>query len=105
MPLRRQCLSPEQFLAYVYNSEVVVTTSFHGAALSLLFGKKVYVIKTGSNIDERARNLLEIFGLTDCLISIPSDSFLNESIAVDFKYTELLGSSQNYLKRIEYLCH
>lgn len=100
MPLRRQCLSPEQFLAYVYYSEVVVTTSFHGAALSLLFDKKVYVIKTGSNIDERAQNLLDMFGLTDYFISITSDISLNDPIAVSHKYTELLESSKKYLSRI-----
>ena len=57
-------LSPEDFLSEIYNAELVVTTSFHCLAFSIIFRKKFIAILSGDKgRDERLLNLLKITGL------------------------------------------
>ena len=55
--------TPEDFLYYIINAEVVFTTSFHGTAFSLIFKKRIV-----DNRFERIRELFDIFRLdyTSC---------------------------------------
>lgn len=55
--------SPETFLAYIRHAACVVTTSFHGTALSTLFRRPFYTVRWGNSIDERAASLLKAIGL------------------------------------------
>lgn len=61
-------LSPEQFLGYIKYATCVVTTSFHGTALSILFQRPFYSIRQGTDADLRAESLLDKLGLTDRFI-------------------------------------
>ena len=54
---------PEEFVALVRDASSVVTTSFHGVALSLLYHKVFYYVETGSPADDRIRSLLTAIGL------------------------------------------
>lgn len=54
---------PEEFVALVRDASSVVTTSFHGVALSLLYHKDFYYLETGTYSDDRVRSLLTAIGL------------------------------------------
>ena len=49
-----------------------MTTSFHGAAFSLLFNRLFHVVSVSPEVDSRAKDLLEQIGLGDRMISLPS---------------------------------
>jgi hypothetical protein len=44
-----QTESPFKFLSLIKNAEIVVSTSFHGAAFSLIFEKQFYAVGMGNN--------------------------------------------------------
>lgn len=60
-----QAASIPDFLGYIRSSEFVVTSSFHGTALSVLFGKELYYVPDDSKTGERAANLLQMLGIGD----------------------------------------
>lgn len=63
---------PIDFLSYIKYAECVVTTSFHGMALSLKFQKNFYSIRQGTNADLRSESLLSKIGLLDRFIPLNS---------------------------------
>ena len=60
-----QALSVPDFLGYIRSAEFVVTSSFHGTALSILFGKELYYVPDDPKTGERAANLLQMLGIGD----------------------------------------
>ena len=71
--------SPEDFLALVRDSELVLTTSFHGTAFAVNYGKPVFtVVKDKVAGDSRQMNLMKRLGLEDKVLSIqdPFPEFL-----------------------------
>lgn len=58
---------PREFLWLVNHSSAVATSSFHGAAFSILFGKP-FVAMPDPPRPDRLHNLLELFGLQDRII-------------------------------------
>lgn len=70
-------LSPEQFLGYILHAACVVTTSFHGTALSLLFQRPFYTVRQNSDADLRTESLLKRITLTD--------RFINKGTFPDFQ--------------------
>lgn len=58
---------PVELLNYINNAKVIITTSFHGLALSLIMNKQVCVIDDGPNI--RQKNLLKHLGLESIIVS------------------------------------
>lgn len=56
---------PKDLLTYIRFAECVVTTSYHGTALSISFSKNFYTLKVNDGIDTRALSLLESLGLRD----------------------------------------
>lgn len=81
---------PIEFLSYIRYATCVVTTSFHGMALSLKFQKDFYSIKQGSNADLRAESLLAQLGLLDRFILLSSSVSFTK---IDYsKYTKNLES-------------
>ena len=66
--------SPEEFLALVRDAEIVVTTSFHGTAFALNYGRPVFsVIKDRGSHDCRQSDLLRQLGLEQQIITINDD--------------------------------
>lgn len=59
--------SPEEFLALIHHAAVVCTSSFHGTAFSVLFGKRFYCC-TPTNFGSRTNSLLSRVGLLDCRV-------------------------------------
>ena len=66
----RQTESVENFVGYFANASFVVTTSFHGTAFSLIFGKQFCSFSFGDSRDLRVRSLLESLGISDRMIPV-----------------------------------
>ena len=51
---------PMDFLGFIEKADMVITDSFHGTAMSIIFNKKFFVIKNNNNSKkfERIRELL-----------------------------------------------
>lgn len=94
----KQGLGPLELLGYINNAEYVVTTSFHGLALSIILEKEFYVIDEGGFL--RLEDLLNTLKLTDRIVSHLDSFFLSPINYVKVKQElELLQyKSQEFLK-------
>lgn len=61
--------SPPDFVSLIKNAKCVVTTSFHGTALSLIANTPFYTLKLDDGADGRSLNLLESVGLKERFIA------------------------------------
>lgn len=91
---------PKDFLSLIYHADFVFTSSFHGLAFSLLFGKQFYAaFKKNSG---RAESLLEQLGIPSRLLPsmgiIPMDDILVDYTAVSDRMKKLRSSSIQYLQ-------
>lgn len=99
----RDCLlyptaSPEEYLWLLSHAETVVTTSFHGLALSLGMGKDVYAEAFTKKLSSRITDLLDSVGLSHRLL--PQES--EEPIAwdqVEAALHENATKSKNWLRK------
>lgn len=92
-------VSPEEFLGFYLNAEIVVSASFHGTAFGILFEKPTYGVarKTGSS---RIKEILSLFEMEEYYIR---DTDNIPEFKCDFKkQRELLNSERkksiNFLK-------
>lgn len=94
----RADLGPVDFLESIFRAEFVVTNSFHGTALSIIFQKQFYCVYQQ---DARKDNLLAELSLRERQIKSPSDMDLNQTIDYSKinleKYTEY---SKKYIASI-----
>lgn len=77
-----QAASVPDFLGYIRSADFVVTSSFHGTALSVLFGKELYYVPDDPKTGERATNLLQMLGIGD---RVWNDSYGNDESPIDYK--------------------
>lgn len=70
--------SPGEFSGLVKYSESVVTSSFHGVALSLLYGKPFYYIRQNSDSDIRVFDLLDYLNLSSRIINVDDEPVFTE---------------------------
>ena len=61
--------SPEDFLSFLYHSEVVVTGSFHATAFSVIFHKEFYA-GVPDRIGSRITDLLSMVNLSHCILQL-----------------------------------
>ncbi|MBQ2884582.1 MAG: polysaccharide pyruvyl transferase family protein [Alphaproteobacteria bacterium] len=67
--------SPEEFLALIRDAEMVLTTSFHGTAFAVNYGKPfLSIVKDRNDGDSRQVSLMDNLGLQDNVLSI-KDNF------------------------------
>lgn len=100
-------VSPCDFLWYIKNAEYVFTTSFHGAAFSVLFRKRFFTEldeAAGGKHNARVEHLLKTLGLSDRDISkvdIEND-YLRETdwVKTEEKLNEVREKSLAYLRSI-----
>ena len=92
-----QNLGPLEILGYMVYAKYIITTSFHGVALSLILEKQFYITSKEANL--RQINLLKYLGLQNRIISsTPID--MNSQISyieVNNKIKEMVVASQNYI--------
>ena len=66
----------EEFLSLVKHAEYVVTNSFHGMIFSVQY-KRSFVVFSREQCDTKIIELLELFGLSDRMLSAGTESFRN----------------------------
>lgn len=97
--------SPEEFLALVRDAEMVLTTSFHGTAFAVNFGRPLLsVIKSHDSGDSRQKSLLQSLGMDAQILSIedpmPDASRAVYDVATEqAKLTALRHESLSYLQK------
>jgi hypothetical protein len=93
--------SVERFLGLLAGARYVVSNSFHGVAISLLFGKEFWAVGMGDKAD-RVTSLLASIGLSQHYVETTfQDSLLKKSIdylQVCRQLDQLIFSSKEYLK-------
>ena len=93
-------LGPSEILGYISNAEVVITTSFHGLALSVMLNKEFWVIDHSGNY--RQRNLLTLLGLDNRLVVSQEQCPIEEQIdysSVKNILNEAVQSSKDFLRK------
>ncbi len=99
-------MGPYDFLSLIYYSEIVVSSSFHATAFSLIFNKKFGVILPPKN-GERIESILNLCGLKSHLIgSINDISIIYEDVdysKINIALTDFVDKSKSVLRNsIEY---
>ncbi len=98
-----RCAGVEEFVSLIANAEYVVTDSFHGAALSVIFRKNLKIVmkKQYPELNGRLKNLTEQLNLTDTVTDInASDENLAEKTSYDESCNAVKAAvekSRNYL--------
>lgn len=85
---------PSEFLWMIKNAKYVVTSSFHGTALSIIMQKQFFVTTMGKG-EKRMKNILGICGLADRMITNVKE--VDEIEPID--YEKPLGGLQDYISR------
>lgn len=94
-------ISVEDFLSVFKYAKCVLTTSFHGTAMSLIFRRPFVSFALNDGADDRYVSLLASLGLQDCVKNIEED--VNDIPVVDFskaeeKWSAMRRSAEEYLK-------
>lgn len=78
---------PEEFLSLLSGADTVVTNSFHGTALSILFNKQFYVeTLKHNNTNSRLTSILTMTGLENRIVHMSDD---NVDFASQIDYTSV----------------
>lgn len=97
--------SPEDFLSLVRDSEIILTTSFHGTAFAINYSRPLYsIVEDRNSSDSRQVDLLTELGLTSRILSIKDAFPPIENFACDYKEAKIQLSrlrdySLNYLRK------
>ena len=97
--------SPEDFLALVRDAEMVLTTSFHGTAFAVNYGKPVFTVVQDRNAsDSRQVSLMHNLGLDEQVLSTTDempvkDRFMYNELSEQKRLETLRQQSMDYLKR------
>jgi hypothetical protein len=94
-----QTANPFDFLTLIQNAEIVVSTSFHGVAFSLVFEKQFYALGMNNN-SGRVQTLLNNLDISNRLLTIMNQVDLEEKIdykKVNIRKLELVKQSHSYL--------
>lgn len=99
--------SPEDFLGLVKNAQLVLSSSFHGTAFSVIFRKRFYALEAHRNgieyKDQRIHNLLSKINLEERIITmndvnnLKQHDFLNDIQYDNSRIEEVVGESRQYL--------
>lgn len=96
---------PAEMLEYIDSADCVFTGSFHAAAFSIIYGKKLYVqfIKNGTNSNTRMENLFSMCGLNG--VDVVEDSstcirFCDCSTIDKEKMASAIGRAKSILRKM-----
>ena len=97
-------VGPCEFLWLFANASLIITTSFHGTAFAINFGKPFYsIINDDNSGDDRMKSLIEQCDATNRMIrkneKIPTISTDLEIDYIQKKLHQLKENSYNYLKK------
>ena len=96
-------MSPQEFIQQIYDAELVVTTSFHCLAFSILLHKPFVAILSGDEgRDERLLNLLQITGLESRIFS-DNMTLADVQKPIDYENVEMrLAPYRKYSRKFLY---
>ena len=94
----RESMSPEEFLGYIKYARCIVANSFHAIALSIVFQKECYALK--SRRSGRVEGLLSSLGLADRIVAATEP--VDKISGIDYKavYERLAMMRQDSMKFI-----
>lgn len=95
--VKRYDAGPQDFLSYIDNTALVLTSSFHGTAFSLIYGKPFYILDNAN--DNRISSILNITGTTDRNIE---DIFEIEKVDISKPNIERINEAINAEKQKSY---
>lgn len=98
-------ISIEEWLSTLYNSELVVTNSFHGVMFSLIFHKSFYVVPIEgvlAGMNDRIYTVLEYLGLNERIINNIENVKNKNHVPIDWHVIEqkmniLRSKGRNFL--------
>ena len=96
--------SPEDFLALIRDSEMVLTTSFHGTAFAINYSKPLFsVVEDKNALDSRQIDLLSALSLDNRILSLGDKFPDKKDFVCDYEFAkeklkELRIQSYSYLK-------
>lgn len=91
----------EDFLKCISNASMVITTSFHCTAFSVIFKRPFLTMGASSN---RVRTMLDEFGLTQHFVEKESEGLIERAQSkVDYEKTVYVTSSKQYLENSLFL--
>jgi len=93
----KQTIGPKEFIKLIENAELVISSSFHGVAFSLVFNKQFYALEMGNNA-ERVKSLLRTLGIEDRYITYDKRSDLKEQINYEHVNTILKKEKEDSKK-------
>ncbi len=99
---KRAC-SPTEFVKLFLNARYIITNSFHGTALSIVFNKDFFVdmLPQPNNVNSRLEHILNIFNLGDRILKEDHNENTLEPIGFDVvnrKLEKLRCEAMQYLK-------
>ena len=96
-------LGPDEILSYIYYADMILSSSFHATAFSLIFQKQFFTILPDIHTNERIIDLLTIRELMHHIITEKSDlnTVLNDQINYSsiVDYNKYIANSKDYLKK------
>lgn len=97
--------SPEEFLSLVRDAEIVLTTSFHGTAFAVNYGRPVLtIVKSKDSSDSRQVSLMNNLCLNRQIVELESD-FPDYNMAKYDTYEEQEKLEKLRKESLEYLIH
>ena len=91
---------PKEFLWLIHNAEMVITSSFHGTAFSIIY-RKPFIVCNSNVAPTRIENLIKLFGLENHLIK-QQDGLFCSSFDLTAEEKECIQSSIDYeIKRAQ----
>lgn len=89
---------PQTFVGLVHNAEFVVSNSFHATAFALIFQKQFVVFNRSESINTRMRDLLELIGAMNRLITDPDQRFQRMNYdEIEKKLNNAITKSKMYI--------
>lgn len=91
---------PNTFVSMIRNAQCVVTTSFHGVALSIISNTPFYALRLNDGQDKRIEDLLHNLGLEDRLLPFDATPIFSniDYEKVNKKIDELRRKSQYFIE-------
>jgi len=74
-----QTATPNDFISLIQNAEIVVSTSFHGIAFSIIFNKQFYALGMGNN-SQRVKSMLNLLGIKERYLDKINKNMFTEQI-------------------------
>ena len=80
--------SPYGFISLIANADMIITSSFHGTILSIIFNKQFYTIRCKDKNNVRVESLLNMLGLNNRLVS-SYEEIVSKNIPIDYESVNL----------------